>query len=43
MEKEFIEKMEELHFKIIEEANKNIENNKLKFGLKGLGATLTQE
>ena len=38
MENEFIEKMEELHFKIIEEANKNIENNKLKFGLKGLGA-----
>ena len=30
----FVEKIEKMHFEIIEKANENIESNKLKFGLK---------
>tara|TARA_X000000950_G_scaffold260048_1_gene329031 strand:+ start:1235 stop:1837 length:603 start_codon:yes stop_codon:yes gene_type:complete len=37
MKTNFIEKMEELHFKIVDEANTNIKNNKIKFGIKAVG------
>ena len=34
----FIEKIHELHFKIVDEANDHIKNNKFKFGAAGMGA-----